>query len=129
MGVGHLDIGIGQGGAQVFGQNPLIQQFGDMLAQRKARQDKDNQFLNEQLAQNYDPNSLRNDADKQSYLKQYQDIKNQAINAENEKDEKKRALAIAEVRQQLGNLGAYAEGSKKQGALEKQLAMEFMKNS
>lgn len=128
MGVGNLHIGENIGGAQVFGHNPLVQQFGDMLAQRKARQDKDNQFLNEQLAQNYDPNSLRNDADKQSYLKQYSDIKNQAISAENEKDDKKRALAIAEVRQQLGNLGAYAEGSKKQGALEKQLAMEFMKN-
>lgn len=128
MGVGQLSIGIGKGGAQVFGNNPAIDQFADMLAQRKAKQDKDNQFLNEQLAQNYDPSSLRNDTDKQSYLKQYQTIRDQAIAAENEQNPHKKALAISEVRQQLGNLGAYAEGSKKQGLMEKQLAMEFMKN-
>lgn len=128
MGVGQLSIGIGKGGAQVFGNNPAIDQFADMLAQRKAKQDKDNQFLNDQLAQNYDPSSLRNDADKQSYLKQYQTIRDQAIAAENEQNPHKKALAISEVRQQLGNLGAYAEGSKKQGLMEKQLAMEFMKN-
>lgn len=128
MGVGDLHIGQGLGGAQVFGHNPAIQQFGEMLAQRKAKQDSDNKFLNDQLASNYDPSSLRNDADKQSYLKQYGQIRDQAIAAENERDPKKKALAISEVRQQLGNLGAYAEGSKKQGAMEKQLAMEFMKN-
>jgi hypothetical protein len=128
MGVGHLDIGIGQGGAQVFGHNPAIQQFGQMLADRKAKQEQDNKFLNEQLASNYDPSSLRNDADKQSYLKQYGDIRQKAIDIENEKNPQKKALGIAEVRQQLGNLGAYADSSKKQGAIEKQLAMEFMKN-
>lgn len=128
MGVGNLHIGQGIGGAQVFSPNPAIQQFGEILAQRKAKQDQDAKFLNEQLATNYDPGALRNDADKQTYLKKYTDIKQQAIDAENEKDQTKRALKIAEVRQQFGNLGAYAEESKKQAALDRQLGMEFMKN-
>lgn len=128
MGVGNLSIGIDKGGAQVFGNNPAIAQFADILAQRQAKKERDNQYLNEELAKNYDPTVLRNDADKQEYLKRYSDVKQQAIDAENESNPQKRAMAIANVRQQLSNLSAWGEGSKKQGVLERALGTEFMKN-
>jgi len=129
MGVGNLLIGENQGAAQLFGHNPAIQQFGEMLAQRKAKQEQDNKVLNDYLSTSYDPGSLRNEADKTVYLKKYQDIKQQAIDAENERDETKKALKISEIRQQIGNLSAYAEGSKKQGLFERgSAAVELGKN-
>lgn len=127
-GVGHLDIGIGQGDAQVFNPHPAIQQYADILAQKKAKHEAEVKMLGDELAKGYDPSILRNDADRQSYLKQYGDIKNQAIEAENEKDTNKKALALSGVRQQLANLGSFAEGSKKQGALERQLAIAHLQN-
>ncbi len=128
MGVGHLDIGENIGGAQVFGQNPAIGMFANMLAQKQAAHEAELKQIGDQLAKGYDPSGLRNDADKQSYIKQYNDIKQQAIDAENEPDRTKKALALSGVRQQLTNLGAYADNSKKQGAFERQIAMSHLNN-
>jgi len=127
-GVGRLDIGIGEGAAQVFDPHPAIQQYGQILAQRQAKHDQEVKMLGDELAKGYDPTVLRNDADRQQYLKKYGDIKTSAIQAENEKDPTKKALALAQVRQQLTDLGAWAEGSKKQGVFERQVAMEHFKN-
>lgn len=127
-GVGHLDIGIDKGGAQVFGHNPAVQQYAQILAQHKAKQDADNKYLADILAKGYDPSTLRNDADRQSYIKQYSDIKQYAIDIENEKDPMKKSLGLAQVRQQLGNLGTYAENSKKQGLQEHAFAQSYMQN-
>lgn len=128
QGVGNLSIGTGIGDAQVFNPHPAIQQYSDILADKKAKHEAEVKMLGQELAKGYDPSVLRNDADRQSYLKQYGDIKDQAIKAENEKDANKKALALAGVRQQLTNLGSFAEGSKKQGALERQLAMAHLQN-
>lgn len=128
MGVGHLDIGTGIGGAQVFNPLPAVQMYGQVLAQRKAKQDADNKYLADTLAKGYDPSGLRNDADRQAYVKQYSDIKQQAIDSENEKDPMKKALALAQVRQQLGDLGNFADQSKKQGANEHAWAQSYMQN-
>lgn len=128
QGVGHLDIGEGIGGAQVFNPNPAIQTYAGILQQRQAKQAADNKALGDELAKGYDPTGLRNDADKQAYLKQYNDIKQSAIDAENEKDNTKKAIALSSVRQQLNDLGAYAEGSKKQGVFERQMAMQAFQN-
>jgi len=128
MGVGHLDIGEGIGAAQVFNPSPAIQQYGQILAQQKAKHDAEVKQLGTELAQGYDPSGLRNDADRSAYIKQYNDIKQSAIDAENEKDNTKKALALAQVRQSLSDLGSFAEGSKKQGIFERQLAMEHLKN-
>lgn len=128
MGVGRLDIGMGAGGAQVFGSNLVIGQFAEILAQRKAKRDADNKFLNDQLATTYDPGALRNNADKSTYLDKYNKIKLAAIDAENEKNDKLKAMKISQVRQQLGDLAAWGEGSKKQAIIDRQLGTEFMKN-
>jgi len=128
MGVGHLDIGLGQGDAQVFNPSPAIQQYGQILAQNKAKHDAEVKQLGDELAKGYDPNGLRNDADRQAYIDKYNDIKKFAIDTENEKDKTKKALSLAQVRQQLTDLGSFATGSKKQGIFERQLAMEHLKN-
>ncbi len=126
--IGHLDIGTGIGDTQVFDPHPAIQQYGQILQQKQAKHDAEVKMLGDELAKGYDPSSLRNDADRQSYLKKYNDIKGSAIEAENEKDHTKKALALAQVRQQLTDLGSWAEGSKKQGLFERQVAMEHFKN-
>lgn len=128
MGVGHLDIGTGIGDTQVFNPSPAIQMYGQMLAQRKVKQDADNKYLADTLAKGYDPSTLRNDADRASYVKQYADIKQNAIESESEKDPMKKALALANVRQQLGNLETYAANSKKQGLQEHAFAQSYMQN-
>lgn len=128
MGVGHLNIGMGQGDAQVFQPSPAIAMYGQILAQRKAKQDQDNKYLNDELAKGYDPTALRNDADKKTYLDKYSQIKQAGIDAENERDPKKKAMAISGVRQQLSDLGSFAEGSKKQGAQERAWASSYQNN-
>lgn len=125
MGVGHLNIGENQGEAQIFQPSPAIAMYGQILAQRKAKQDQDNKYLNDELAKGYDPSSLRNDADKKTYLDKYSQIKQAGIDAENERDPKKKAMAISSVRQQLSDLGSFAEGSKKQGAQERAWAASY----
>lgn len=128
MGVGRLDIGEGIGDAKVFNPNPAIQMYGQMLAQRKAKQETENKYLGDVLAKGYDPSTLRNDADRASYIKQYNTIKQDAINIANEKDPTKKALGLAQVRQRLGDLGNYAEQSKKQGLQEHAWAQSYMTN-
>lgn len=128
MGVGHLDIAEGRGDAGVFNPNPAIQMYGQLLAQRKAKQEAENVALASTLAKGYDPNGLRNDADRQSYINQYNAIKTAGINSANEKDPMKKALALAEVRQQLANLGQYADKSKHQGIQEQAWANHYMAN-
>lgn len=127
-GVGKLDIGVGEGGATVFNPNPAIQQYAGMLQQKQTKHDAEVKMLGDELAKGYDPSVLRNDADRSSYIKKYNDIKKSAIDAENEKDNTKKALALAQVRQQLTDLGSWAEGSKKQGAFERQVAMQHFQN-
>lgn len=127
-GVGRLDIGIGSGSAQVFNPSPAIQQYGQILAQNKAKHDLEVKQLGDELAKGYDPAGLRNDADRSAYAQKYNDIKKFAIDAENEKDATKKAMSLSQVRQQLMDLREFTTGSKKQGILERQLAMEHLKN-
>jgi hypothetical protein len=127
MGVGNLQIGIGQGGAQEFGANPAVAQFGQILAQKKAKQDADNKYLAETLAQ-AKPEGLRNDADRQNFYKKYADLKNQAISAENEPNKFKKAMALANVRQGVMDLNSYVDESKKQAAKENMFAQAYMQN-
>src|SRR3982751_6663533 len=128
MGVGHLDIGESIGDAKVFNPNPAIQMYGQILAQRRVKQDADNKYLGDILAKGYDPSTLRNDADRASYIKKYGDIKQAAINIADEKDLVKKALGLAQVRQQLGDLGTYAENSKKQGLQEHAFSQAYLTN-
>lgn len=126
-GVGHLDIGIGQGPAQVFNPNPGIAQFGQILAQRKAKQDADNKYLADTLAQ-AKPDGLRNDADRTNFFNKYQKLKDQGIAAENEPDKLKKAMALANVRQGVMDLNSYVDQSKKQAAKENSFAQAYMQN-
>ena len=64
QGVGQLDIGIGQGAAQVFNPNPAIQQYAQNLAENKAKHEAEVKQLGDELAKGYDPAGLRNDVDK-----------------------------------------------------------------
>lgn len=127
VGTGHLDIGEGLGGAQVFGHTPAIAQLGQMLAQRKAKEDADNKYLAEQLT-SVKPDGLRNDADRANFFDKYSKVKQLAIDAENEKDPKRRALDIANVRQSIMDLNSYVDESKKQAAKENLFAQAYMTN-
>ncbi len=125
-GVGHLDIGINQGGAQVFNPMPAIQQYGQILQQQKAKHDAEVKQLGDELAKGYDPSGLR-DPDKKAYINKYfNEIKPAAIAAENEKDPTKKAFALADVRKQLNDLGALAEKSKKFATREVQAVHDKM---
>lgn len=128
MAIENLHIGQGIGGAQVFGHNPAIQQYGKMLADRKAKEDNEIKSLSDQLAKGYDPTGLRNDADKREYMKQYANIEQAATDAHYEKDATKKAMSLAKVRKQLADLGSFSEGSKQTGIFEKQLAMSHLKD-
>ncbi len=112
MGVGHLDIGENIGDAKVFNPMPAIQQYGQILQQRQEKHENEVKQLADSLAKGYDPSGLRNDADRSAYIKQYNDVKDFAIDAENEKDATKKAMKLAQVKQKLNDLGAFAEGSK-----------------
>lgn len=127
MGVGHLDIGLGEGSAQVFGHNPAVAQYAQILAKQQAKRDADNKYLADTLAQ-AKPEGLRNDADRQSFYKKYADLKNQAISAEGEKDKFKKAMAVANVRQGIMDLNSYVDQSKKQAAKENQFAQAYIQN-
>lgn len=127
MGVGHLDIGQGVGGAQVFGSNPAIQTYANILQQQKVKRDADNKYLADTLAQ-AKPEGLRNDADRASFFKKYQDLKTQGIAAENEPDKFKKAMALANVRQGVMDLNSYVDESKKQAAKENSFTQQYMAN-
>jgi hypothetical protein len=124
MGVGHLDIGENLGGAQLFGPNPAIAQFGQILAQRKAKQDADNKYLADTLAQ-AKPDGLRNDADRTNFFNKYQKLKDEGIAAENEPDKLKKAMALANVRQGVMDLNSYVDQSKKQAVNERAWAQAY----
>ncbi len=128
MGVGHLDIGENLGDAKVFNPMPAIQQYGQILQQRQAKHDAEVKQLADSLAKGYDPSGLRNDADRSAYIKQYNDVKDFAIDAENEKDATKKAMKLAQVKQKLNDLGAFSEGSKKYAQLEQGIAKEHALN-
>lgn len=125
---GHLDIGENVGDAKDYNPMPVIQQYGQILAQRQAKHDQEVQQLGNELAKGYDPNGLRNDADKQLYLKTYNGIKDDAIAIENEKDPTKKAIGLSNIKQRLGDLGALADESKKQGGFERGIAMQHLQN-
>lgn len=127
MGVGHLSIGIGQGAAQVYQQSPAIAQFGQILAQQKAKRDADRAYLANELA-SVQPAGLRNDADRSQFFNQYSQIKQQAIDADNIRDPLKRAMAIANVRQGMMGLSSYVDRSKKQAVEEAGFAKAYMAN-
>ncbi len=127
MGVGNLLIGENQGGAQVFAPNPAIQQYVQMLQQRQAKRESENKYLNDQMAQ-VKPDGLRNDADRSNFFNQYAKVKQDAIDAENERDPMKKAMAIAGVRQRLTDLNSYTDQSKQQAAKEKLFNTTYMAN-
>lgn len=123
-GVGHLDIGTGVGDASVFNPLPAVQQYGQILQQRQAKHENEVKQLADSLAKGYDPSGLRNDADRSAYIKQYNDVKDFAIGAENEKDATKKAMKLAEVKQKLNDLGAFSAGSKTLDKFERDAAKE-----
>lgn len=125
---GNLNIGEGQGDAKAYNPMPIIQQYAQTLAENQAKHENEVKMLGDQLAKGYDPTGLRNDADKQSYIQRYNQIKQDAINAENEKDNTKKALALSGVRQRLNDLAAFSQGSKKQGVFERQIALQHLNN-
>lgn len=127
MGVGHLNIGENQGGAQIFAPSPAIQQYAQLVQQRQAKQAADNKYLADTLAQ-AKPDGLRNDADRANYYKKYSDLKQQGIDAENEPDKFKKAMALANVKQGVLDLNTYADESKKQAAKENSYANTYMQN-
>jgi hypothetical protein len=124
MGVGHLNIGEGIGDAKVFNPMPAIQQYGQILAQKQAKHEAEVRALGDELAKGYDPNGLRNDADKLEYAKRYKGIKEDAIAAENEKDATKKAMALSGIRQRLTDLSAFSTGSKTLDKFEREAAKE-----
>lgn len=121
MGNGRLAIGVGEGEATVFNSQPAIQQFGNILAQRKAEQDKKDQMLINQMSQ-LKPDQLRQ-GDKEDYLNKYNDWKNTQINANNlPRNSKNRLDALASAQQKYSDLGTFISQSKQEAQGEHQLA-------
>lgn len=125
---GTLNIGEGVGDAKAYNPMPIVQQYAQTLAENQAKHQQEVKMLGDELAKGYDPSGLRNDADKGAYIQRYNQIKQDGINAENEKDVTKKAIALSSVRQRLNDLSAFSAGSKKQGVFERQTALAHLNN-
>lgn len=124
---GRLDIGNSIGEAAVW--NPLIpvQQFNSLVMQKKARTQAENDALAAELSK-VKSDGLRNDADRQEFFKRYENIKNTAISTRGERDPLKKAMAKAQIKDELLRLQDYANRSKEQGAKEADWAKAYMAN-
>lgn len=125
---GHLDIGEGIGDAKAYNPMPIVQQYAQNLAIAKQKHEAEVKDLGDALAKSYDPNGLRNDADRKQLLSMYGDVKQKAIDAENIKDPQKKSLALSEVRQKMLELTNFTQGSKQWGQTERQLQLQHLKN-
>lgn len=128
MGVGRLDIGIGKGDAQIYQGNVGLQQLQQAMAQRQAQRQADQKALVDQMGK-LKPGELRNDADKNLYYKGYDDWRNAAIEAQNERDTRKRMELQGLAQQKYNQLQGLVEASKKRGQLENQVATKLMDNN
>lgn len=127
MGNGHLNIGIGEGGATVFNPTPAIQQFGNILAQQKAeKQAKDQALINQMSSLKAD--NIR-EADKDDYVNKYNDWKQTAINAYNlPKNSRQRLDAIAAAQSKYNDLGQFIGSSKEEKGQENSLGNMMLSN-
>lgn len=127
MGNGRLNQDIGYGSATVWNPQFAVQNFGNLIQQQKLKQQADNDMLATEISK-VRSDGLRNDADREAFFKQYNDIKNQAIGVQSERDPMKRSMAKAQIKDQLLRLQDYAQRSKQQGANEQAWAKSYMAN-
>lgn len=111
---GRLNIGIGEGAATVWNPQQAVQNFNNIIQTRQAKQAAEQAELAKELA-SVKMDGLRNDADRQSFLTKYQDLKNQAIIAQQQRDPMKKAMAKAQIQQGLLGLQDYVGRSKQAG--------------
>ena len=123
----HLNIGPGIGEAATWDSTPAIQQFANVLANKKAEQARKDQELINQASQ-LRPDQIR-DADKSDYYNKYNDWKNSQINANQlPQNSRQRLDALAQAQQKYNDLGSFINESKKEAANEHGLAQQWVGN-
>jgi len=127
MGNGRLDIGQGIGEASVWNPAIPVQNFNAILQQKKLKDQSDADSIAAELSK-VKSDGLRNDADRQLFLKKYEDIKNNAIAGAGERNFMKRALLKADTRDKLMGLQQFVEKSKAQGQQEQAFGKQYMSN-
>jgi hypothetical protein len=127
MGNGPLQQGIGYGDATVWNPNVPIQNFTNMLAQRKQQEQANNDEIAAQLTK-VKSDGLRNDADREVFAKKFADIRANAIAGAGETNGIKKSLVKAQTTQQLLGLQDYVNRSKQQGAAEQAFGRSYMAN-
>lgn len=109
----NISSGIGQGEAQVFNNNNVINLYGQMLARQQAKRQQEQQMLANSLAQ-VKLDGLR-EPDRPEFFKAYNNIRDLAAQIPYEKDSFKRAEKKAQVDQGLLQLQDFATRSKNYG--------------
>jgi len=123
----HLLIGQGIGEASTFDPNYAIQQFGNVLAQKKAEQAKKDQDLINQ-ASKLNPEAIR-DADRQDYINKYNDWKQSQMNANQlPANSRQRLDQLANAQQKYNALNNFIYESKKEAANEHGVSNMLLQN-
>lgn len=117
---GRLNIGVGEGGATVWNPQQAVQSFNNIIQTRQAKQAAEQAELAKELA-SVKMDGLRNDADRQSFVQQYQQLKDQGKMSLQERDPLKRAMAKANIKQGLLNLQDYVGRSKQAGQRDNEI--------
>jgi len=126
MGNGHLNIGIGQGGATVYDNAPAVQNFADIVEQQKQQRDAQVKQLQGQLAKS-SPAGIR-EPDRQGYMDKYSQLQSVGRQMINERDPYKKAQLQAQVDKGFQDLGGYVSDSKAGAANEKFIQQQGIKN-
>lgn len=123
----HLNIGPGIGEASYWDTTPVIQQFTNVLAQKKTEQAKKDQDLINQASQ-LKPEAIR-DADKQDYINKYNDWKQSQMQANQlPTNSRGRLDAMANAQQKYNDLNNFIYESKKEAANEHAVSNSLLQN-
>jgi hypothetical protein len=114
---GHLDIGIGYGGATVFNNDPAVQNFAKVINDRNVKRQQEMKDLSDEFSK-ASPIGIR-EPDRDVYNKKYMDL--QAIGRQkiNERDPYKKAMLQAQIDRGFQDLAEHVSNSKSAAANEK----------
>lgn len=123
----HLNIGNNIGEASTWNPQVAIDNFTNILAQKKAQRDAERQQMVNQMGQ-LDPSKIR-PQDQQDYYNKMQDWQNSAIAAQNTpQNSYQKMIAQGEAAQKLNALHSFIGESKQEGENERQLTQDWLKN-
>jgi len=123
----HLQIGQGIGDATVFNPAQAVQDFTNVLAQKKAQRDAERQQMIQQMG-TLDPSKIRQQ-DQQDYYNKFNDWQQASIAAQQKpQNSYDKMVAQGEAQQKLNALHSFIGQSKQEQAAQMQLGQDMNKN-